>query len=66
MGNLVSLFNVDELKDLASECGAATDEIVGDTVLKFGLNLIDWAEKNDKLYEVMLAVIKARPQSRWD
>jgi hypothetical protein len=51
---------------LASELGAAMDEIPGETVMPYAANLVEWAERNNKLYDMTVKVVHHRPDAKWD
>jgi hypothetical protein len=63
--NLAELFSLDEIALLAFEVGASGD-VSGDTVIQRAASLTEWAERNNKLVLLTVAIAKARPDAKWD
>jgi hypothetical protein len=56
---------MEELRTLATDVGAAWDNLRGETLVARAGALVRWAEVNDRLFTLMKAVIAARPGVEW-
>lgn len=50
---------------LAIDVGAQWDNLSGDTLLARAASLVAWAERNDRLLALLIAVVNARPGVDW-
>lgn len=50
---------------LAVDVGARWDNLHGDTLLVRAASLVAWAERNDRLLALLVAVVDARPGVDW-
>ena len=62
---LIERFSLEELEVLASDVGATWDNLHGDTLLARASSLVAWAERNDRLLALLIAVVNARPGVDW-
>lgn len=62
---LVAHFDMNDLELLAQEVGAKWDDLRGDTLAIKAIALVRWAENNERLFDLMVAVIKVRPHLDW-
>lgn len=62
---LVAHFDMNDLELLAQEVGAKWDDLRGDTLAIKAIALVRWAEDRQQLFELMVALIKVRPNIDW-
>lgn len=62
---LVERFSLEELEVLAIDAGARWDNLPGDTLLARAASLVAWAERNDRLLTLLVAVVNVRPGVDW-
>jgi hypothetical protein len=62
---LVERFSLEELKVLAVDVGAKWDNLSGDTLIARSVSLVAWAERNERLLPLLVAVATARPGVDW-
>lgn len=56
---------MNDLELLAQEVGAKWDDLRGDTLAIKAIALVRWAEERQQLFELMVALIKVRPNIDW-
>lgn len=58
-------FSLEELEVLAVDVGAKWDNLAGNTLIARAASLVAWAERNDRLLTLLVAVVNVRPGVDW-
>lgn len=65
-GMLARLFNNEELDDLASRVGARPEDMMGETIARRAVSLVQWAQRRDKLDALIATACDLRPNGGFD
>jgi hypothetical protein len=64
--NLAELFTIEEIETLGFELGVHADDLQGDTRNRKAASLVDWAERNNRLVDLTVAIAIRRPNAKWE